>query len=66
VIIATIIYEVDIINIRFYLLDVLYSNGYCKINSSHLLEHSGVDVSDIKILTGVAVQCWYYLIFYIY
>ena len=50
-IVTTIIYEVGIINVRFYLLDVLYPHKYCKINFSHFLGHA----LDIKILTGVAV-----------
>ena len=49
-IVGTIICEVGIIYVRFYLLDVPYPYRYCRITPSHILGHSGMDASNIKIL----------------
>jgi hypothetical protein len=49
-IVGTIICEVGTINVRFYLLDVPYPHRYCRITPNHILGHSGMDASNIKIL----------------
>ena len=41
---------VGTINVRFYLLDVPYTRRYFRITPSHILGHSGMDASNIKIL----------------
>ena len=46
---------VGTINVRFYLLDVPYTRRYFRITPSHILGHSGMDASNIKILKKIYI-----------
>jgi hypothetical protein len=37
--VGIIIYDIDIINVRFYLLEVRYPHGYCRITLCHYTHH---------------------------